>query len=123
MQTSPGAVIRAQLDAYNARDIDAFMRYWADDCQYYAFPDTLLASGADAIRQRHIVRFTEPNLFGTLINRIVIGSMVVDQETVSRTFPDGPGEVDVVAIYEDADAKIIKAWFRMGEPKLLSVRM
>ncbi len=109
MQTSPGAVVQAQLDAYNARDIDAFMRYWADDCQYYAFPNTLLASGADAIRQRHIVRFTEPDLFGTLTNRIVLGSMVVDQETVSRTFPDGPGEVDVVAIYEVADGKIIKA--------------
>jgi len=26
--------LQKQLDAYNARDIDAFMRLWLDDCQY-----------------------------------------------------------------------------------------
>lgn len=26
--------VGAQLDAYNARDIDAFMRWWAEDCEY-----------------------------------------------------------------------------------------
>lgn len=40
------------------------------------------------------------------------------QEVVTRTFPEGPGEVDVVAIYEVENGKIAKAWFKMGPPRL-----
>ncbi|MDA4629916.1 nuclear transport factor 2 family protein [Escherichia coli] len=110
--------VQGQLEAYNARDIDAFMRFWADDCQYYAFPDQLLANGAAEIRARHIVRFQEPDLQGKLLKRMAVGTMVIDQETVTRTFPEGPGEVDVLAIYEINNGKIAKAGFKMGEPRL-----
>ena len=37
---------------------------------------------------------------------------------VTRTFPDGPGEVDVLAIYQVEHGKIAKAWFKMGTPRL-----
>jgi putative hydrolase of HD superfamily len=110
--------VQKQLDAYNGHDIEAFMPWWADDCQYYEFPSTLLANGAAEIRERHVLRFQEPNLFGRLINRIVVGNMVVDHESVMRTFPEGQGEIEVVAIYEVAHGKIAKAWFKMG-PKHL----
>ena len=110
--------VQKQLEAYNARDIDAFMESWADDCQYYEFPARLLASGSAEIRERHLVRFKEPNLFGTLIKRIAVANVVVDQEIVTRTFAEGPGEVDVVAIYEIEDGKIAKAWFKVGPPRL-----
>ena len=110
--------VQKQLEAYNARDIDAFMRWWADDCQYYEFPGRLLASGATEVRERHLARFKEPNLFGTLVKRIAVANVVVDQEFVTRTFPEGPGEVDVVAIYEVENGKIARAWFKMGPPRL-----
>ncbi len=110
--------VRMQLAAYNARDIDAFMAWWAPDCQYYAFPDQRLANGADEIRERHIERFKEPNLHGRLLNRMVMGNLVIDHETVTRTFPDGPGEVDVICLYEVTDGKIAKAWFRVGTMRL-----
>jgi hypothetical protein len=109
--------VQKQLEAYNARDIDAFMAWWADDCQYYEFPARLLANGAAEIRERHVGRFKEPNLFGTLLNRIVMANMVVDHEIVSRTFPEGQGDVEVVAMYEVANGKIAKAWFKMGTPR------
>lgn len=110
--------VRMQLEAYNARDIDAFMRWWAEDCEYFAFPSTLLARGAAAVRERHAERFREPELFGTLLARIVVGNVVVDHETVRRSFPEGPGEVDVIGIYEVRDGKIARAWFKMGERRL-----
>jgi putative hydrolase of HD superfamily len=111
--------VQQQLEAYNARDIDAFMLWWADDCQYYAFPSTLLAGSAAEIRARHIERFKEPDLHGTLLTRIVVGNMVVDHETVTRNFPEGRGEIDVVCIYEIENAKIAKAWFKISEPRML----
>ena len=114
--------VQGQLDAYNARDIEAFMQWWADDCQYYEFPSRLLASGAAEVRERHVARFKEPNLHGTLIKRIAVANMVVDQETVTRTFPDGPGEVDVVAIYKVESGRIAKAWFTMGPPRLHAIK-
>jgi hypothetical protein len=110
--------VQKQLEAYNARDIEAFMQWWADDCEYYEFPSRLLASGANEIRERHVARFSEANLSGKLITRISVGNMVVDQEVVTRTFPDGPGEIDVIAIYEVENGKIAKAWFKMGTPRL-----
>lgn len=110
--------VQRQLDAYNARDIDAFMEWWSDDCEYYEFPARLLARGAAQIRERHITRFKEPNLFGKLIRRSVVDNLVVDQEVVTRTFADGIGEVDVLAIYQTEHGKIAKAWFKMGLPRL-----
>jgi hypothetical protein len=110
--------VQKQLEAYNARDIEAFMQWWADDCEYYEFPSRLLASGATEVRERHVARFSETNLSGKLITRISVGNMVVDQEVVTRTFPDGPGEIDVIAIYEIGNGKIEKAWFKMGTPRL-----
>lgn len=115
----PEAVVQAQLDAYNARDIDTFMRYWAVDAQYFEHPNTLLANGAAQIRERHLARFQEPNLFGRLINRMVMGNRVIDHEIVTRTFAEGPGHLSVIAIYEVADDQITKAWFMLG-PRVLA---
>lgn len=83
--------VQKQLEAYNARDIDEFMRWWADDCQYFAFPSTLLARNALEIRERHIERFKEPDLHGQLLSRIILEDMVIDHETVTRNFPEGRG--------------------------------
>jgi hypothetical protein len=123
MSTNDGSVeaeriVQRQLDAYNARDIDGFMATWAADAQYFEHPATLLASGAAEIRARHIARFKEANLFGRLIKRMVVGNKVIDQEVVTRTFPDGTGRVDVIAIYEVKGDKIANAWFILGAPVL-----
>ncbi len=121
-QTQATAVVQRQLDAYNARDIDAFMACWADDCEYYEFPDRLLASRAAEIRARHLVRFLEPDLFGRLIRRVAAAGLVIDKEVVTRNFPEGRGEVDVIAIYQVAQGRIAKAWFRMGAPRPLATK-
>lgn len=117
-QADPALPVQKQLEAYNARDIEAFMPWWADDCQFYAFPSTLLANGAEEIRSRHVIRFQEPDLFGKLLSRTVLDNLVVDHETVTRNFPEGPGELDVICIYEIENGKIAKAWFKQGTPRL-----
>ncbi|MBF9234822.1 nuclear transport factor 2 family protein [Microvirga alba] len=116
MTADPSEIVQRQLDAYNARDIEAFMSHWAEEAQYFAFPSELLANGAAQIRERHMARFKEPNLFGQLVKRMTLGNLVIDQEVVTRTFPEGTGRVDVIAIYEVADEKIAKAWFKIGTP-------
>lgn len=117
-KANPSEIVQGQLDAYNARDIERFMSYWAEDAQFYAFPSELLASGAGQIRERHVVRFKEPNLRGHLVQRTAVDNIVVDREVVERTFPEGTGRVDVIAIYEVTGDKITKAWFKVGAPVL-----
>ncbi len=116
--TKAEEVVQKQLDAYNLHDIDLFMANWADEAQIFEHPSKLLADGSAEIRERHINRFKESNLFGRLIKRMVIGNKVVDQEIVTRTFPEGPGHIEVVAIYEVVGDKITKAWFIFGSPVL-----
>jgi hypothetical protein len=116
--SEPEAVVQRQLDAYNARDVDALLATYADDAQHYEYPGTLLASGAAHLRERFVARFREPNLHATLLHRAVMGAVVVDHERVTRTFPEGPGTVEMVCVYEVRDGRIAVARFLLGTKTL-----
>lgn len=94
------------------------MATYAAEIELFEHPSKLLARGAAQARERQAVRLSEPNLHTKLISRIVMGSFVIDQEVVTRTFPEGTGWIDLVAIYEVREDRIIKAWFLFG-PKTL----
>lgn len=120
---SPEAVIvQRQLDAYNARDMQAWLATYAADAKQYAYPGVLLASGHAEIRARMVDRFKEPNLHARLLGRTVLmtatGATVIDHETITRTFEAGPGTVDILAIYEVADGLIRSGLFIPGEARL-----
>jgi hypothetical protein len=117
-KNNPEAVVQRQLDAYNAHDIEGLMAAYAEDAQQFDHPSKLLASGSAQIRERFVTRFKEPNLHALLVKRIVAGNMVIDQEQVTRTFPEGVGQIDLVAIYEVQNGKIAKAWFILGTKTL-----
>ena len=110
----PEAVVQRQLDAFNAREIDALLATYADDAQLFEHPAKLLASGAAELRARFTARFQEPNLHATLLNRIVAGATVIDHEKVIRTFPEGPGEIELVMIYQVQSGRIANAWVING---------
>lgn len=115
------AIVQAQLEAYNAHDIDAFVATYADDAQVFEHPATLLADGSAQIRERYAARFKEPNLRAEIVKRIVMGNRVIDHERVTRTFPEGPGVSEAVAIYEVQGGKIARVWLVLG-PKTLDGR-
>jgi hypothetical protein len=116
--SAPEAVIQRQLDAYNAHDLEAWLATYADDARQFDFPAMLLAEGIQAIRERAIERFQEPNLHSQLLHRTVVGNIVIDHEIVTRTFPEGPGTIDVVVIYQVTDGKIKTASFASGPKRL-----
>jgi hypothetical protein len=114
----PAAVVQRQLDAYNAKDVDTLLAIYADAAELYEHPSTLLARGSAALRERFAVRFKEPNLHAALLNRIVTGDTVIDQEKVTRTFPEGPGTLDLTMIYEVKAGRITRAWTIVGAKTL-----
>jgi len=123
-QQDPIALIQAQLDAYNDRDVAAWLATYAPDARQYAYPGTLLAQGHAEIGARIQARFAEPNLHARLLSRSVMamaqGHTVIDHETITRTFPEGPGEVDMMAIYEVSEGLIQSGLFISGVPRLNS---
>ena len=114
----PAAVVQRQLDAFNARDLDALLAIYAEDAQLFEHPSKLLASGSAELRTRFTARFAEPNLHAALLSRTVMGHVVVDYEEVTRTFPEGPGTIQLLMIYEVQNGRITKAWSIPG-PKML----
>ena len=55
-----------------------------------------------------------------LVNRIAIGNQVIDQEVITRNFPEpeGIGAIELIAMYEVRGERIVRAWFRFGEKRL-----
>ncbi len=110
--------MQRQLDAFNARDIDALLAVYAEDAQMFEHPSKLLASGSAAFRERFLARFQEPDLHASLLSRTVMGNIVVDHEEVARTFPEGPGKIRLLMIYEVQNGRIAKAWSISGAKTL-----
>jgi hypothetical protein len=118
ISAAPELVVQRQLDAYNARDIDALLAAYAPGARQFEHPGKLLATGAAEMRERMALRFQEPNLHARLLRRVVMGNIVIDHEEVTRTFPEGTGRVDMVAIYEVADGKIQSASVHVSNKRL-----
>jgi hypothetical protein len=115
---TPETVVQRQLDAYNARDLDALLASYAADARMVQHPGTLVATGTAEMRARMAPRLAEPNLHARLLQRVVMGNIVVDHEEVTRTFPAGPGRVDMVAIYEVVGGKIESASVQVSNKRL-----
>ncbi len=119
MRSSPAAaVVQRQLDAYNARDLDAWLATYHPDAELFELHGPLLARGRDAIAARMQVRFAEPGLHATLLSRTVLGQLVVDHERVTRNFPERLGSIEMLCVYEVGGDVIVKASFAGGTPVL-----
>lgn len=53
-----------------------------------------------------------------LLHRVVVGNVVVDHEEVARSFPEGPGKLELMALYEVRAGKIAEARFVFGRKTL-----
>lgn len=120
--TSPLVVVQAQLDAFNAKDVEALMCTYAPDAEQFALHGERLAKGHDELRPRYLTRFEEPDLFARLLSRTVIGNIVTDLELITRNFPEGLGTLEMLCIYEVVNGRIQRASFASGAKTLLAPR-
>ncbi len=108
---TPEEAAQAQLDAYNARDIEAFLRAYDEDVVLARLPgDEPFARGHDEMRVIYGPLFADATeLHCKLVNRVCHDRFVVDHEDVTG-HPAGE-RVGAVAIYEVIDGLIVRAWF------------
>lgn len=110
---SGAALIQKQLDAYNAQDIDAFLSCYADDAMLSGLNGDVTQTGKAAIEARHRELFASfPQNKATLVNRIDLGSTVIDHEAVERA--PGGDTFEVAAIYSIKNGLIARVDFARG---------
>lgn len=110
---NPEAVVQTQLDAFNARDIDAFLATYAPDVIVADFgtPESeVIAASREAMRPIYGSLFEQsPELRCTVVHRVVQGNFVIDNELVTGSRDRQP--IRGVAVYEVEDGLIRRVWF------------
>ncbi|MEO1054809.1 MAG: amidohydrolase family protein [Bacteroidota bacterium] len=116
LKPTPQEVVQRQVNAYNARNLDAFLATYTDDVMIYEHPNTLLVNGRDEMIARYTERFKSKKLHAEILDRIVSARRVIDKERV--TGRDDGQIVNAVAIYEvNEEGLIYKVWFIKKQPE------
>jgi hypothetical protein len=113
MPPSPADVIDASLAAYNARDVDGFARWFAEDAEVFdqagSTPHVPVMRGLAEIRAAYAALFAaSPSLHSRIVQRIAVGDLVVDHEHVRGR---AGGDVEIVITYQVRDGAIRRVWF------------
>ena len=100
----------AQLDAYNAQDLEKYVSYFTEDCIVSGLNGTPTETSRDAIKARYAKAFAQfPQNKAELKNRIAVGNTVVDHELVIRA--PGGEQFEIIAIYTFRDGLIARVDF------------
>jgi hypothetical protein len=102
-------LVQRQLEAYNARDLEAFLANFSDDVEVLRPPqaEPALVGKAAFAHFYATQRFNRPGLHAEVVNRMVMGRIVIDHERISGV-RDEPFEMAVV--FEVADGLIRRTW-------------
>ncbi len=105
---NPVDVVQAQLDAYNNRDINAFLATYSDGIQLFDYPGIKAGEGQEQMRKMYQGFFENtPDLNCEIKKRIVIGNKVIDEEYLTINGQN----YSAVAIYEVENDKIARVTF------------
>ncbi|MBU3012949.1 nuclear transport factor 2 family protein [Polaribacter vadi] len=107
-EVSPEYLAEEQLQGYNKRDIDAFLKPYAKNVKVFNFPNKINYVGVEKMRENYASFFKNtPDLHCEILKRIVYKDKVIDHELVTangRTFK-------AVAIYTMKNGKITSVTF------------
>ena len=105
---NPEYIVNEQLEVYNNRDVNGFIKTYTDDVMLFTFPYTLNIEGHDALKKQYAPFFkSTPDLNAEIVNRIVIGNKVIDKEKV---LVNGK-TIYAIAIYEIQNGLISRVTF------------
>lgn len=107
-EVSPRILAQEQLDGYNKRDVEAFLKPYAKNVKVYTYPDELNYEGIEEMRKRYAPMFEKTkDLHCKITSRIVKGNVVIDEELVTAN----GNTFKAVAIYEITNGKISSVRF------------
>lgn len=98
-----------QLDAYNAHDLEAFLTCYAEDVVIRRLTTgEVMLTGREAMRQTYGALFEPKTVHASLVGRLVVGDVAVDQERVTG---HPRGIVHALAHYQVVGDHIAQVWF------------
>lgn len=107
-EKTPEQIVQEQVEAYNSRDIEAFLSFYSDDVKLYTYPNKLDSDGKAAMREGYASFFKNAKVLNCKITkRIVTKNIVIDEEDIQYNDTKFGG----VAIYEVENGKIVKVTF------------
>jgi len=103
-------IAQAQLDAYNAQDLEAYCAFFTPDLIVSDLNGAISTQGIAAFHAKYEGVFaTFPQNKVELLNRITLGNTVIDHELVIRA--PGGDQFEVGAVYTFAGDKIARIDF------------
>jgi putative hydrolase of HD superfamily len=110
--SAPEDVVQAQVDAYNAHDVEAFARCYAEDVTIYDLSgDTPPVRGIPELKKDYAWLAKAPPEFRVeIVRRITSGRIVIDLERI-HGLPKEKGTPEATAVFEVRDGKIKNVWF------------
>jgi hypothetical protein len=107
---SAADVVQAQLDAYNAQDLDAFCATYAEDCLIGDLHGAVTQNGIAEIRARYAKTFSDfPKNRAWVEHRMALGDVVIDHERGERS-PEGPS-FEALVVYTVKNGRIARVDF------------
>jgi hypothetical protein len=111
--STPADIAQAQLDAYNAQDLDTFCAQFSEDVCVADLNGAVTIQGMAAYRAKYAQVFADfPANHAALLGRMSVGNVVMDHERVSRA--PGAEPFEVIAIYTVTGGKIARVDFVKG---------
>lgn len=100
--------VQHQLDAYNARDLEAFMEAYTPDVRVEDGEGNELMDGAEAMRAFYGDLFEKSSdLHCEVVDRTRVGNWVIDEEQVEGIVADGfPEKAHAVVAYRVSDGRV-----------------
>jgi imidazolonepropionase-like amidohydrolase len=106
---TPEMLVQQQLNAYNVRDMEGFLAPYSDSVALYTGEGKLFCKGKEQLRKQYSGFFAKSEgLHCQILNRMVQGNTVIDQEHVTIT---GRKPFGGIAVYKIEHGKISTVHF------------
>jgi hypothetical protein len=107
-------VVQRQVEAYNNRDLDAFVACYSDAVEIFRMPaaEPMLSGRKQLAEFYASQRFGIVGLNAEILDRVVSGNKVVDHERIHGLRSD---PMEVIAVYDVAEGLIRRVWFFSSE--------
>jgi len=103
-------VVERQYEAYSEQDLEAYMACFAERAVVHDFLGACLLENRAEIEERYRNLFRDyPHNRAMVLNRMVVGTTVIDHEEIQRTPSERPFEV--AAIYSTENGLITRIDF------------
>lgn len=107
---TPSGVVQAQVEAYNAGDIEGFLDCYDEDAEIVRLEDAeVIAHGHEEIRAQYAELFEAfPDLHCDVPEEFTVGEWVVSREHITGMGEEGP--MDALAVYNVVGGEIRRLW-------------